>query len=215
MMKLKRFYSGTTLVEVTATIMIIGSVSLGMMFGLANFYYHYQEEKVVSDINEYGRMAMNMVVEELNTIVQLDPPGHFNGYSMITGIKRDPETGFFENVRITARKNSGLLINGEIPLSGDLELPDFGQGIDGGVRTIKLVDFDVIYDRGLNSNKQKYWESALDIVLILGLETEIAPGRKNYTNAKPEYIKFTRRVFVPNRHIGKFQGLAGITELPT
>ncbi len=214
-MKLKRFYSGTTLVEATTTIMIIGTVSLGMMIGLVNFYFHYRQEKVISDINEYGRMVMNLVVEELNTVVQLDPPGHFNGYSMITGVKRDPETGFFENVRITARKNTGLLFNGEIPLHGDLELPDFGQAVDNGVRTITLVEFEVIYDRGLNSNPKKYWESALDIVLTLGLETKVAPGRRKYTNAKPEYINFTRRVFVPNRHIGRFEAIGGTTELPT
>ncbi|NQT97267.1 MAG: hypothetical protein HQ562_05960 [Candidatus Marinimicrobia bacterium] len=214
-MKLKRFYSGTTFVEVTATILIMGTVSLGMMISLVNFYYHYRQEKVVSDINEYGRMVMNLVVEELNTVVELNPPGHFNGYGMITGVKRNSETGLFENIRITARKNTGLLFNGEIPFNGDLELPDFGQAVDNGVRTITLVDFEVIYDRGLNSNRKKYWESALDIVLTLGLETKVAPGRKKYTKAEPEYIKFTRRVFVPNRYIGKLKTAGGIPDLPT
>ena len=213
-MKIRRTYSGMTLVEVVTSVMIISSIVLGMMISLNSFYYRFQQEYVVNNIREYGRMAMDEIVSELNSAVSIDPPSMFNGFSVISGTKINPDNGQLQNFRITARNNKGLLFDGDLPLDGNLELPDYGTYVDDGLRDVKLMEFKVEYDYGLASNPKKYSEAALEIDLIFGLDTKVAPGRESSGQNNYDIIKLSRRVFVPNVFIGRLKSAANVDDLP-
>ncbi len=206
MIRIKKSYPGVTLVEVVATIVVTSSIVLGMMIGLNSFFYHYQQERVKNDVYEYGRMVLDQVVDEINTVAILDQPSHFNGYAVISGVKKNSQSGGFENFRITGRKNAGILFNNELPLDGSLELPDFGSLVDQGQRTITLEGFEVYRDQGMATNRQKYFDNSFDIELSIGVLTSVGPGIGKYSDRpNKKIITFRRRVFVPNSYIGKLR----------
>ncbi len=79
---LRKSYSGMTLVELSAAIVVMAIIALGMTSGAQAVMLHYQSDTVRQDIRQYGNNIMREITRELN-LAQKVEIGSQNGFATI------------------------------------------------------------------------------------------------------------------------------------
>ena len=73
-------YEGMTLVELSAAIVVMAIIALGMTSGAQAVMLHYQSDTVRQDIRQYGNNIMREITRELN-LAQKVEIGSQNGFA--------------------------------------------------------------------------------------------------------------------------------------
>ena len=75
-------FKGMTLVELSAAIVVMAIIALGMTSGAQAVMLHYQSDTVRQDIRQYGNNIMREITRELN-LAQKVEIGSQNGFATI------------------------------------------------------------------------------------------------------------------------------------
>ena len=79
---LKHTSKGMTLLELSAMIVVVSIIGIGMTTGAQAVMLHYQTDTVRQDLRQYGNNIMREITRELNLAQKIEIDGQ-NGFSRI------------------------------------------------------------------------------------------------------------------------------------
>jgi len=193
-LKISKWQSGLTIVEMMTTIVVTGIMILGLGLSLRVIMYHYQTDSVLQDVRQYGNTVMREIMKEISLarFIDFSP---INNFERIFLTKYD-EYGTPTSTTITANAIDGVLFNYKLPLDGALALPTKGRFRNNNQRNISLKEFDAQESKVISTKLQRFAQSTITLVMKLEVETVNAPGGKHV-----EIIRFERKIFMPNKYI--------------
>lgn len=193
-LKITKWQSGLTIVELMTTIVVSGIMMLGLGLSLRVMMFHYQNDSVLQDVRQYGNTVMREIMKEisLSRFIDFSP---INNFERIFLTKYD-EYGNPTSTTITANAIDGVLFNYKLPLNGALALPKKGRFRNNNQRNISLREFDAWESKVISTRLQRFAQSTITLRLELEVETINAPGGKQV-----EIIRFERKIFMPNKYI--------------
>jgi len=112
-----------TLVELSAAIVVMAIIALGMTSGAQAVMLHYQSDTVRQDIRQYGNNIMREITRELN-LAQKVEIGSQNGFATIN--LYEYFTDISPLIAISCNQNSGIKFNNSVPVDGVLTFPSKG-----------------------------------------------------------------------------------------
>ena len=110
-------YEGMTLVELSAAIVVMAIIALGMTSGAQAVMLHYHSDTVRQDIRQYGNNIMREITRELN-LAQKVEIGSQNGFATIN--LYEFFTDISPSIAISCNHNSGIKFNNSVPVDGVL-----------------------------------------------------------------------------------------------
>ena len=103
-MKNPQKINGFTLVELSATIVVIGIIGLGMIMTLRTTLLHYSTDYVRQEIRQYGNIVMREVAEKVRSAQSVNFGVDQNGYALIQILESS------SNMFLPLRKEIDLLL---------------------------------------------------------------------------------------------------------
>ncbi len=192
--------AGTTLVELTATIVISSLMVIGLVVSFQSLHYHFYNEAAVLDTQEYGRLAMKIIDREIAAAHRVEDAGVYNGFARINLVTK--KNGYDENKILTFTADGGLTINGKFPLEGSFKLPRHGQLSSGQERSIEVASFTISSDSPDRPDRAKLANAFWNMELIIKVTTEVLSD--NTIDVK--YYNYEKKVFAPNKFINDVLG---------
>ena len=166
----KKTSSGMTLLEISAMIIVVSIIALGMTSGAQAVLLHYQTDTVRQDLRQYGNNIMREITRELNLAQKIEIDGQ-NGFSRIK--LYDNFTDISPALTISCRKNEGIQFNSDIPVNGVLEFPKEGAFRGNGQRDVFVEDFIVEYGSSTNPGLSLFKNSFVHLTLTLAMESDV------------------------------------------
>jgi len=192
---LKRTSTGMTLLELSAGIVVMSIIAIGMTSGAQAVMLHYQSDTVRQDLRQYGNNIMREIIREMNLAqkVELDS---FNGFSRLKlyryFIDVSPE------LTIACDDRAGIQFNSNVPVDGVLTFPSEGVFRGPNKRTVYVDDFVVEYDMQPGLGSSTFKNSYMELTLVLAMETDVMDG--NFQPIKEQHI-YHRTVFMGTSYI--------------
>ena len=196
MINLKKHNLGMTLVEMSAVIVVVSVISLGMTLGLRGVLLHYQSDYVRQEIRYYGNSILRDIVKELSLAQRVDLDAA-NGFSRLKLYKFYNSTN--PEMVITCNENEGVFFNYIAPHDQSLRLPNYGAYRDNGQRDVRIKDFIVTTQSEASPGLTSFKESFLNVELILSLDQDVFVNEQSTT----EDHYFKRGVFLGQSFIMK------------
>lgn len=162
--------AGMTLLELSAGIVVMSIIGIGMTSGAQAVMLHYQSDTVRQDLRQYGNNIMREIVQELNRAQKVEVDTH-NGFSRLKLYKYF--TDLSPRLTITCNQRAGILFNNDEPIDGVLKFPS--EGVFRGVnkRTVYVDDFIIENEIGSGLGSTTFKNSFLGITLILAMESDV------------------------------------------
>ena len=188
--------SGMTLLEISAMIVVVSIIALGMTSGAQAVMLHYQTDTVRQDLRQYGNNIMREITRELNLAQKIEIDGQ-NGFSRIKLYEHF--TDITPNLTISCHKNNGIQFNSDIPVNGVLKFPREGAFRGSGQRDVYIKDFIVEYGSSTNPGLSLFKNSFVHLTLTLAMESDVMD---EIDGIKEEHI-YHRTVFLGTSYIQK------------
>ena len=166
---LRKSARGMTLLELSAAIVVMSIIGIGMTSGAQAVLLHYQADTVRQDLRQYGNNIMREIVRELNKAQKVEIDNH-NGFGRMKLYQY--YTDLSPGLTISCNTRSRILFNSDTPVNGVLEFPSEGVFRGPNTRTVSVRDFVIEYDNqpaGSSTFKNSY----LELTLVLLMESEI------------------------------------------
>ena len=119
----RKFFSGMTLVELAAVIVVRSVIGLAMTSAAQAVMLHYQTDTVRQDLRSYGNSIMREISREMQLTQKINIDG-LNGFARLKLYKF--YTDITPELVISCRANDGIEFNNDIPLNGVLKFPNQG-----------------------------------------------------------------------------------------
>jgi len=187
---------GMTLMEISAMLVVVSIIALGMTSGAQAVMLHYQTDTVRQDLRQYGNMIMREITQELKLAQKIEIDGQ-NGFSRIKLYKNF--TDMTPNLYISCNPGNGIEFNSQIPLNGALKLPSEGVYRGNGQRELYVQDFRVQYGSDNRPILALFKQSFVLVTLTLGMEMDVMDEAR----AIKEEHTFRRSVFLGTPYIQK------------
>lgn len=166
---LRRTSTGMTLLELSAAIVVMSIIGIGMTTGAQAVMLHYQSDTVRQDLRQYGNNVMREIIRELNQAQKIEVDS-FNGFARLKlyryFIDVSPE------LTIACDDKAGIQFNSDLPAEV-LEFPSEGVFRGPNRRSLYVDDFVVQYDMQPGLGSSTFKNSYLELTLVLAMETEI------------------------------------------
>ena len=137
---LRKTSAGMTLLELSAGIVVMSIIGIGMTSGAQAVMLHYQSDTVRQDLRQYGNNIMREIVRELNLAQKIEFDS-FNGFSRLRLYKY--YTDVSPELTISCDDRAGIQFNGGVPVNGVLDFPSEGVFRGPNQRTVYVDDFVV------------------------------------------------------------------------
>ena len=193
---LRKTSSGMTLLEISAMIVVVSIIALGMTSGAQAVMLHYQTDTVRQDLRQYGNNIMREITRELNLAQKIEIDGQ-NGFSRIKVYEEF--TDISPSLTISCHKNNGIQFNSDIPLNGVLKFPSEGVFRGNGQREVFIEDFVVEYGNSINPGLSLFKNSFVHLTLTLAMESDVMD---EVDDVKEEHV-YHRTVFLGTSYIQK------------
>ena len=167
---LKHTSKGMTLLELSAMIVVVSIIAIGMTTGAQAVMLHYQTDTVRQDLRQYGNNIMREITRELNLAQKIEIDGQ-NGFSRIKLYENF--TDISPGLTISCHRRNGILFNSDIPVNGVLEFPREGAFRDNGQRTLYVDDFVVQYETAGSPGLSLFKNSFIHLTLSLAMESDV------------------------------------------
>ncbi|MBT3179820.1 MAG: prepilin-type N-terminal cleavage/methylation domain-containing protein [Candidatus Marinimicrobia bacterium] len=191
---LKQASKGMTLVELSASIVVMSVIAFGMTSGAQAVMLHYQTDTVRTDIRHYGNSIIREITRELNLAQKIEIDGH-NGFSRLK--LYDTFTDISPELYISCHKNNGIEFDSDIPLNGVLKFPSEGAFRGNDERTVYVKDFLVEYEKDTRPTLSLFKSSYVHLTLTIAMEMDVNPGERDIE----EEHTFHRTVFLGTSYI--------------
>ena len=159
-----------TLVELSAMMVVVGIIALGMTSGAQAVMLHYQTDTVRQDLRQYGNNIMREITRELNFAQKIEIDG-FNGFSRLK--LYESFTDLSPYLTISCHNQNGIEFDGQIPLNGALKFPNEGVFRGNGQRSLFVKDFIVEEESDSRPTLAAFKESFLHLTLILAMQSDV------------------------------------------
>ena len=163
-------FSGMTLVELSAAIVVMAISSLGMTSGAQAVMLHYQTDTVRQDMRQYGNNIMREITRELN-LAQKVEIGSQNGFATIN--LYEYFTDISPLIVVSCGQKSGIKFNNGVPVDGVLTFPSEGVFRGENQRTIYVDDFLVNYEQQGSPSLTLFKNSYIHLTLVLAMESDV------------------------------------------
>ena len=167
---LKHTSKGMTLLELSAMIVVVSIIAIGMTTGAQAVMLHYQTDTVRQDLRQYGNNIMREITRELNLAQKIEIDGQ-NGFSRIK--LYESFTDISPELTISCHRRNGILFNSGVPVNGVLEFPSKGVFRDNGQRTLYVDDFVVEYETAGSPGLSVFKNSFIHLTLSLAMESDV------------------------------------------
>lgn len=159
-----------TLVELSAAIVVMAIISLGMTSGAQAVMLHYQTDTVRQDMRQYGNNIMREITRELN-LAQKVEIGSQNGFATIN--LYEYFTDISPLIVVSCGQKSGIKFNNGVPVDGVLTFPSEGVFRGENQRTIYVDDFLVNYEQQGSPSLTLFKNSYIHLTLVLAMESDV------------------------------------------
>tara|TARA_Y100001934_G_C12354899_1_gene777556 strand:+ start:1160 stop:1795 length:636 start_codon:yes stop_codon:yes gene_type:complete len=204
---LKKSSAGMTLLELSAAIVVVSIIAIGMTSGAQAVMLHYQNDTVRQDLRQYGNNIMREIVRELNQSQKIEVDG-LNGFARIKLYKYFKDVA--PEITITCNSRSGIQFNSDVPVDGVLTFPSEGVFRGPNTRTVYIDDFVVDYNMVPGLGSSAFKRSYLELSLVLAMETDVMDD--SFQPTKEQHI-YHRTVFLGTSYIQtKITNATGINE---
>ena len=196
--RINKYQSGFTLLEMTAVVVVISIIGIGIIMTFHTIMGAYRADIVRQDIRHYGNTVIREITEKIRSSEKVD-------FSSSLGFARidiwDDASQSTPSHVIRANEEEGIIINNDPLLEGSLRFPAEGQLRDNDQFKVKLESFTTYQetDPPNRPNLSKVKRSIRYIDLVLSMDPEINP---NIIVEKEEY-RFNRNLFVPSSFISE------------
>jgi len=171
MVKVFKYTSkGMTLLELSAAIVVVSIIALGMTSGAQAVMLHYQTDTVRQDLRQYGNNVIREITRELNLAQKIEIDGQ-NGFSRIKLYEKF--TDISPDLTISCHDKHGIRFNGDDPVDGVLKFPKEGAFRGRGRREIYLDDFVVQYETAGSPSLSVFKNSYIHLTLILAMKSDV------------------------------------------
>jgi type II secretory pathway pseudopilin PulG len=191
---IKNTASGMSLVELSAVMVVMSVIGLGLVYASQAVLFHYHNDQVRQEVRNYGNIIITEIAEELNKSQKVSIDG-LNGFSRLQIF--DDYLEDVPSLSVTAHSTQGIRFNGQWPLNNNLVLPGDGYFFDNGRRQVRLIDFSVQQETGSSGGSPIFRQSLLHIELTLEIETD---SYENDSEITEEHY-FQRKVFLGNYYL--------------
>jgi len=171
MVKILNYTSkGMTLLELSASIVVVSIIALGMTSGAQAVMLHYQADTVRQDLRQYGNNVMREITRELNLAQKIEIDGQ-NGFSRIKLYEKF--TDISPELTISCHNKYGIRFNGDDPVDGVLNFPIEGVFRGRGRREIYVDDFVVQYETAGSPSLSVFKNSYIHLTLNLAMKSDV------------------------------------------
>jgi prepilin-type N-terminal cleavage/methylation domain-containing protein len=171
MVKIFKYTSkGMTLLELSACIVVVSIIALGMTSGAQAVMLHYQADTVRQDLRQYGNNVMREITRELNLAQKIEIDGQ-NGFSRIKLYEKF--TDISPELTISCHNKYGIRFNGDDPVDGVLNFPIEGVFRGRGRREIYVDDFVVQYETAGSPSLSVFKNSYIHLTLNLAMKSDV------------------------------------------
>ncbi len=161
---------GMTLLELSASIVVVSIIALGMTSGAQAVMLHYQTDTVRQDLRQYGNNVMREITRELNLAQKIEIDGQ-NGFSRIKLYEKF--TDISPELTISCHNKYGIRFNGDDPVDGVLNFPSEGAFRGRGRREIYVDDFVVQYETAGGPSLSVFKNSYIHLTLNLAMKSDV------------------------------------------
>jgi len=161
---------GMTLLELSASIVVVSIIALGMTSGAQAVMLHYQADTVRQDLRQYGNNVMREITRELNLAQKIEIDGQ-NGFSRIKLYEKF--TDISPELTISCHNKYGIRFNGDDPVDGVLKFPIEGVFRGRGRREIYVDDFVVQYETAGSPSLSVFKNSYIHLTLNLAMKSDV------------------------------------------
>ena len=161
---------GMTLIELSASIVVVSIIALGMTSGAQAVMLHYQADTVRQDLRQYGNNVMREITRELNLAQKIEIDGQ-NGFSRIKLYEKF--TDISPELTISCHNKYGIRFNGDDPVDGVLNFPIEGVFRGRGRREIYVDDFVVQYETVGSPSLSVFKNSYIHLTLNLAMKSDV------------------------------------------
>ena len=161
---------GMTLLELSASIVVVSIIALGMTSGAQAVMLHYQADTVRQDLRQYGNNVMREITRELNFAQKIEIDGQ-NGFSRIKLYEKF--TDISPELTISCHNKYGIRFNGDDPVDGVLNFPIEGVFRGRGRREIYVDDFVVQYETVGSPSLSVFKNSYIHLTLNLAMKSDV------------------------------------------
>lgn len=161
---------GMTLLELSASIVVVSIIGLGMTSGAQAVMLHYQADTVRQDLRQYGNNVMREITRELSLAQKIEIDSQ-NGFSRINLYEKF--TDISPKLTITCHNKYGIRFNGDDPVDGVLNFPIEGVFRGRGRREIYVDDFVVQYETAGSTRLSVFKNSYIHLTLNLGMKSDV------------------------------------------
>jgi len=166
----KHTSKGMTLLELSASIVVVSIIALGMTSGAQAVMLHYQADTVRQDLRQYGNNVMREITRELNLAQKIEIDGQ-NGFSRIKLYEKF--TDISPDLTISCHNKNGIQFNGDDPVDGVLNFPSEGAFRGRGRREIYVDDFVVQYETAGGPSLSVFKNSYIHLTLNLAMKSDV------------------------------------------
>ena len=166
----KHTSKGMTLLELSASIVVVSIIALGMTSGAQAVMLHYQADTVRQDLRQYGNNVMREITRELNFAQKIEIDGQ-NGFSRIKLYEKF--TDISPELTISCHNKYGIRFNGDDPVDGVLNFPIEGVFRGRGRREIYVDDFVVQYETVGSPSLSVFKNSYIHLTLNLAMKSDV------------------------------------------
>ena len=161
---------GMTLLELSASIVVVSIIALGMTSGAQAVMLHYQADTVRQDLRQYGNNVMREITRELNLAQKIEIDGQ-NGFSRIKLYEKF--TDISPELTISCHNKYGIRFNGDDPVDGVLNFPIEGVFRGRGRREIYVDDLVVQYETVGSPSLSVFKNSYIHLTLNLAMKSDV------------------------------------------
>jgi prepilin-type N-terminal cleavage/methylation domain-containing protein len=161
---------GMTLLELSACIVVVSIIALGMTSGAQAVMLHYQADTVRQDLRQYGNNVIREITRELNLAQKIEIDGQ-NGFSRIKLYEKF--TDISPELTISCHNKYGIRFNGDDPVDGVLNFPIEGVFRGRGRREIYVDDFVVQYETVGSPSLSVFKNSYIHLTLNLAMKSDV------------------------------------------
>ena len=194
-MKNSKKINGFTLVEMSATIIVISIIGLGLIMTLRTTFLHYSTDYVRQEIRQYGNIVMRELNEKINNAQQVNFSFQQNGMALIQTWDNLSNQNPTETIR--ANSDNGILINDAPLIEGTYRLPTTGRFRDNGQHRVSLVQFTWSEGTDIRPILNKFNKNMITIELTIQLDSDVITDEETVS----EQFYFKRSIFTANNYI--------------
>ena len=184
-----------TLLELSAGIVVMSIIAIGMTGGAQAVMLHYQSDTVRQDMRQYGNNIVREIVREMNVAQKVEIDS-FNGFARLKLYKYF--TDLSPELTIACDDRSGIQFNGSIPVNGVLKFPSEGVFRGPNMRTIYVDDFVINQNTQPGLGSATFKNSYVDITLVLAMESDVMD--ESFQPVKEQHV-YHRTVFLGTSYI--------------